>query len=98
MQETNRHIVTEDSLEINNYEHEDQIRTILYKAHQQLDNIEKNAKIIRNIMQHKVKITATDKDSTQQEISYTDIRIYANNIAGMMQCHKSVLEYIPFCQ
>ena len=41
-----------------------------------------SSKIIRKIIQHKIKIVVKDKDLIKQEISHSDRRIYVNNIAG----------------
>ena len=78
----NRHIENDDSLENNNYTHKDQIKTILNNAHQQLNNIEKNAQDIRKILQYQAQIDNDDKESIQQNINNSEIRIYVNNIAG----------------
>ena len=73
MQETNRHIENDDSLENNDYTHEDQIKTILNNAHQQLNNIEKNAQDIRKILQYQVQIDDDNKELIQQDINNSEI-------------------------
>ena len=82
MQATNRHIENDDSLENNDYTHEDQIKTILNNAHQQLNNIEKNAQDIRKILQYQVQTEDNDRQLIQQDINNSEIQIYVNNIAG----------------
>ena len=70
MQATNRHIENDDSLE-NDYTHEDQIKTILNNAHQQLNNIEKNAQDIRKILQYQTE--DNDRQLIQQDINNSEI-------------------------
>ena len=69
----NRHIENNDSLENNNYTHEDQIKKILNNAHQQLNNIDKNAQDIRKILQYQVQIDDDDKELIQQDINNSEI-------------------------
>ena len=73
MQETNRHIENDDSIENNDYAHEDQITTILNNAHQQLNNIKKNAQDIRKILQYQVQIDDDNKEVIQQDINNSEI-------------------------
>ena len=82
MQATNRNIENDYSIENNDYTHEDQIKTILNNAHQQLNNIEKNAQDIRKILQYQVQTEDDDRQLIQQDINNSEIRIYVNNIAG----------------